>query len=162
MITPPTDSLYKFMTVGGIVLAILSIAFIWTRIESYQERVVDAYTDAAAAKSERDMIGARIDQLKGDVAKTKEDAAKGIATSKERRDMIVDDAKGLLNVIPLNCQRVVATTTKVAELEKYREKLNWMFWLVGTFGCAGLLLAGIGFRLWYVRVQVPLDKQAAA
>jgi hypothetical protein len=57
MIAPPTDSLYKFMTVGGILLFLGSAAFIWTRIESYEERLSDAYTEASVVQYQSEHLG---------------------------------------------------------------------------------------------------------
>ena len=139
-----------------------SLGFIWTTNDRYQERVSDAYTEQSLVEYKRDHLAAEVERLKDRGDALKQSPRENNRVVIEQYDQLASDYKGVRSAVELNCERLVATATKVTELEKYREKLNWIFGFVAFGGLVGLALAIAGFRLWYVRVQVPLDKQAAA
>jgi len=133
--SPPTDNLYKFMALAGIVL-LVAAPFFWTTYRLKQEEHLRAelrWMAEAQPPSEYYLAKVQIEH--------------GETVSLERRQMVerFDYAEKELGRV----------SDEFAALESYKLTVSI---LAATMGTIGLSLAAFGFPLWYVRVQRPLDR----
>ncbi len=129
--TIPTDNLYKFMALTGVVLVIGSFILVWFKAERSQE-LLREYKQGAAlieAKIEIAELSDLLDQ----------ESRKRIGKSSElRREVGVDRAK--LVVIEEELKLIL------------EDKLMYMVFLIVS-QVVGFSLSIVGFKLWYERVQ---------
>lgn len=157
---PPTDNLYKFLAIFGLVVVGFSIYVPLQRLEVYGRSSVQL--EAAYEPI--------IERLKvvGDASRTELECA--INETKKRDGAGVDSSSACDQVIEARsvAERVraelVALQTKIKSLQYDRNFLYGQYRLylyMGLVaGCLGLVLCVAGFWLWYVRVQRFLDAAA--
>ena len=144
----PTDNLYKFLALSGVLLIITSVylfqkAYFFRFHNFYQARIEVADTEPKSQE-----IESRLGTL--------------IAAIDSMDDTVTDrflvekfEALGLLN-------REVSTRHATVQYFKAKEKLfdqgvRKLGYFCLFFGGIGFLLSCSGFYLWYRRVQRPLD-----
>lgn len=164
----PTDSLYKFMAIVGIVLFIVSISLPLIFIVPITERTYEIKTEIDVLNIEvNDLVTKTIILLNrlGITVDGSEDITienyKGIGSI---RDLEVDsdeETQEINQIIKLNTQY----RKKVAELENRNESHKILVDLYrGTrtttniLGYLSIALIAVGFYYWHVRLQVYLDK----
>jgi len=139
--SPPTDNLYKFMALSGVVLLIIA-PFFWAKfyithaertqlaIQMLRELPPPGYFDARAA-------------IEG-----------GLRVSAEQKKLVEK-----YDALRKESSRV---GSEFLFYENFRYVVTGAAIFLGLLGCA---LTYFGFRLWYLRLQKPLDrilkKQAA-
>ncbi len=151
MIQPPTDSIYKFLTVCGLILFALSLAFIYRNLNAYEKRVAEVYGEGEVVKYRHDALLERVDQFGKEIERAVAANAKlglpiPMDSLKHEREQLTSDAQ-------LNCEQIVEQSSKVRELHTYEGLLNWYFRIAGIGAFVGLVLTGFGFSLWYKRDQ---------
>lgn len=128
----PTDNLYKFMALSGLLILILSIAYPTYRTLELEQQ--------------RQMIRGEIKILEGDV-----DLLLKIALANTKVRHKTTDPDFLQAVQHKNTlARIEARGMQLDLLESQIKQYKWLYW-VGFF--IGLLLTVWGFLLWYLRVQ---------
>jgi hypothetical protein len=134
LVSPPTDNLYKFMAISGVVLLIVA-PFFWAQFHiTHAERTRLAIRGLRVLPPDHEYFNskARI----------------------ERGDAVTDEQRKLVE--------------KYDAQREESDRVSSEFWVYQGFsyvvtgaaiflGLLGLVLSGLGFRLWYLRVQKPLD-----
>jgi hypothetical protein len=133
--TPPTDNLYKFMAISGVVLIIVSPIF-WAHFHITQtQRTRLAFETLAESlpPAEYMMAEAKIRNAK-------------VVTEEEKK--LVEKYDALLKESRLAGSEYLA----------YADFTNVVTGVAIVLGTLGVVLSASGFILWYCRVQVPLDR----
>ena len=139
----PTDNLYKFMALSGLVLLTLSAYYPAQRIAELQLKQVNTSTEIALAKLEADEIGKELSYLE----KQKSPDQAVFETLKKRQ---------------LQSQQSVVRIRGLAETQNVLLEQRFRLLVIGSIGLiAGSALSWYGFRLWYARVQRPMDAAVA-
>ena len=132
----PTDNLYKFMAIAGLSIALFSIYLMFTRAEQGTLRVDQLERESTVLLEEENQIELAWERLKekaGPSSKSLEDARNEIKKRKARMHEDVQAAK------------------------RFAELNLWLIKQLRVASIVGVLLAVVGFFLWYFRVQKYLD-----
>jgi hypothetical protein len=147
VLTPPTDNLYKFMAISGLVIAIAGWTLPLLRLSSAEIQVAEANRAIAAAESAE--ARARWLAMEMSIDSVPDDAA---------RSTYLDATERLSDLVALAHIQQVEAKSLVSELRAT--------WILGRISIAlGLAVSIAGFVLWYKRVQKYLDiaiKRSAA
>ncbi|MES1929970.1 hypothetical protein SADO_11969 [Salinisphaera dokdonensis CL-ES53] len=164
----PTDNLYKFMALSGTVIILFSVYYpIHVGFEALEKEVT--------LEEEGKVLDARIDQLyrdlesqfPGALARDSEkrkffdptferEAARdrNDAPTSEGFDEMTVDVLDQLDQLREADIRLEGKIILVRELRRHTNRVEWLSWLTLFIGAG---LAGLGYTLWYTRVQRPLD-----
>ena len=155
MIQPPTDNLYKFLAIFGLVVFGFSWYVPLQRLEDYNREAAKwnaAWGPILVRARELD-DNARED-LQCAIEKTQSAAKK--SSSKDCGEIESKSAQSKMATRDL--ERVMAELRGGREILDYLGKQFTIYRNLGiVFGLGGLMLCVIGFWLWYVRLQKPLD-----
>jgi hypothetical protein len=156
MIQPPTDNLYKFLAIFGLVLIGYSLYIPLQKLQEYGHEVVkwNAAWGPLLVRSLQMYEDDRA-ELVCAIAKASDTAALK-STSKDCTEVAAKSAQTKLNRQEL--ARATAELQGGKGMLDYLEKQYVFYRNLGlATGFIGLLLCGAGFWLWYKRVQKPLD-----
>lgn len=156
MIQPPTDNLYKFLAILGLVVFGFSWYVPLQRLEEHNREV--AKWNAAwgpiigRAQELDDSARAELDCV---IARARGTAARK-STSKDCSEVESKSAQSKLAARDL--ARAMEELRSGKEMLDYLGKQFVIYRNLGiVFGTGGLLSCVVGFWLWYVRLQKPLD-----
>ena len=169
---PPSDSLYKFTAIGGLILVVFSLYVPWKmssdllitmldiELASRKWRLEAKYLDRdmeeikeLQQENERDF-----DELDKILTKSKAFSASQMKGFREReadalrRLKQIEGKRRELELILLQSNN---TVSKVKVLSSDASKLNWISWLTLW---AGATLMVFGFSNWYFKFQVFQDR----
>lgn len=137
----PTDSLYKFLFIAGILLITVSVYL-------YGEHYIQSSDRLGNSSVKLLEIGRELDLLE---IKTKSLKDSGKAASR--------------NSIAINSDRIAATKIQMAslsnEVQSIERRNNIFSLLCSTAIIIGIVLMRKGYNLWYEKLQEPLDKITA-
>ena len=135
----PTDNLYKFIALSGLVLTLFSLIFPWTRMGEIRPKLVEINTQLEILKIESDEIEKELSRLEKMVNPTPEELT---AIIKERKEHRIKNAelKGRFNQVDALVEELF---------------YQWRFLKFGVF--VGFIISFIGFWFWYHFVQKPND-----
>jgi len=176
----PTDNLYKFMALSGLVLIIASyIPFYhgWKAGVDIAEakgegEIIEAETDWA--RKELDILEHQIDTFIARMVELTGISKSEITAALNAGQSLVEISKDLeehqakwqeleaksREHLKLFREQIIKLIRLNANWEVINYRLKTMLWLkrLAQIGAlAGGFLAGLGFRLWYTKLQVPQD-----
>ncbi|MGN6280357.1 hypothetical protein [Frateuria sp.] len=140
--TLPTDNLYKFMALAGIVLMLFSVVYPFQRLQELEIRAIDSRTQLAIVGQRVALLQFQVKAMEKDPAATDE---KILALRSKSTDLGIEALRG------------------VGENKKNEALLSQLRLFAGISlftSLGGLVLAIAGFLLWYLRIQKPSDRQA--
>lgn len=143
MVSPPsipTDNLYKFMAISGLTLVLFSITLTIFRLDRALERSDHLRLEIAALASD-------VDEARTDLTR--------LETIRNPTEVQIRDIRERSRDLNSRNAGAVVRAKIVSRLvDDLHETVRWCFagMIVGT------ILSGVGFRLWYTRVQVFLDR----
>lgn len=147
MINPPTDNLYKFLSVFGLVLIVTSVLGAYQSLHEYAQRSIET----------KAFFEANLTELR---------ATQDRKISILREILHSDDKEKLkrfeseFSLINDNVPIAVREYEKRQELDRLFAKQAEMLTILGIAGLVlGLVCSALGFYLWYYRVQILLDAQ---
>jgi hypothetical protein len=135
----PTDNLYKFLALSGLVMLVLSFTFPRNMVDELELKAVESETNI-------NLLAFDVSVLKDDV-----DAA-------EKKPKLAED--GIQKLSERQRQLEVKTLQVGGERAKLNvlvKQLRFAMSLSIIGSVLGFVLADIGFWLWYMRVQKPAD-----
>lgn len=137
---PATDSLYKFVTLVGVMLGVIGILYPLTKEQELSLRLVQVNGEVAR-------YNIAVGHLKEDLAEARSVLANPIALNKNEVASRVQREDRDLQL------QLAGINEKKAELDELgRQLMTWR--TLGQFGVwIGVMLALTGFALWYRRVQ---------
>lgn len=142
--TLPTDNLYKFIALSGLVILLFSVVYPYKLVTDLELKAVEAGTQVKLLELESAAIEREIYVME----KEKEPARDEVEALRLRHE------QNKINSIKIEGEQERLSVL----LKQLRTAFNSLMFGV-LFGC---VLAYIGFYLWYVRVQRPLDKERKA
>lgn len=172
----PTDNLYKFMALTGIVLVLLSfIPFYYAH--KLKVKTIQLNSEIEILRQQREWLTKDVNDLEAASEKLiqRYDKYDEHAGRKDASDH-VSELTGIKTRIDKKAEEVLKEVSKVQELNRQRfvseaqqrakhKELNYLLIImrVGTFLSIFLFVGGSifaykGFLLWYSRLQIPLDR----
>lgn len=136
----PTDNLYKFVAVAGLILAGYCAFF------AYQH-VLDIKLQKARAETEEDIIRLEIEQIERDVEK--------VNHKKEPSPDEIKEINARIRTAQVQKLRVMGKKNEIDILTTQVLVHFFVFW-AGILG--GLAMSGWGFTQWYYQIQKPHDE----
>ena len=133
------DNLYRSMALWGLILAAASVLCSFYQVYSFNLNSYEGRAQFTVDLKDRERLLAEHESLLK-IEKRSEGGERRLAEVKQQ----------LISVVA----RVDARIEK-ADYEMYISGIYTKFGIAGLL--IGLLSAGLGFRLWYVRVQKPMD-----
>jgi hypothetical protein len=160
--SPPTDNLYKFMALSGLILAFFSYYVPYIIHERLQSRLASAELESKKLTIERDYFKDELDRFdKQEVQPLKAEAelwrTKKVKPSNEEMDVVLKRHDELLDkkrLVDIKNAEVISNYEECRRLARQADRLQLLSYI--TSGLASVL-AFNGFRLWYKKYQVYQD-----
>ena len=174
MINPniPTDNLYKFLALSGLTVFIFGMYIGISTYKEQKKRWLDHYTEYVLIAEELDWIERDLSilesrQKEADIGQpnnlTEEDNKTTIEDIKKTPSKYVEILSANLSKIKDKVKNIsekfISSTHEHTYLEMEDNWVNFIVIASVIISLCGLVVSIIGFRLWYVRVQVHLDKK---
>lgn len=148
MITAPTDSLYKFLAIVGVVMVLWGVIFPWKKSLDYNLKLAELKTEieycslkAKEYETAYKLISNNADQSNGVVNSNNE-------VSIKKRDLYI---KYLESQMPLDKKIQTLSIIKETQIQ---------YKLVGLASVAiGLIITIFGFYFWYTKIQKYVDQE---
>lgn len=134
----PTDNLYKFLAIAGLVLAGYSASYIYNRYIELELQIIRNATEEKILQIEQRQVLDKVNRMKA-----KKD--RGELTEKEFEQTVRDTKDPFIQG-----ERVVGKSKEISLL--YQQLSDSIYSLyVGLYG--GLVMTFFGFVMWYFKVQ---------
>lgn len=158
--TPPTDSLYKYMAITGIVLALVSIpglsflSYLNMHIEKYQsEKFLSDRSEQIIKEAEHCKTELPLETKKCSMLGINVDDSSGSST--EKFDTLITQQKNQLE----------SYKKTIAVVEGLEEHIVWLstsgfIYLFIIIPALSMLLILYGFSRWFKKIQKPKDELA--
>ncbi len=158
MLTPPTDNLYKFLAIFGIIIALSSSAFWWNSAKEFDEFF----------ESNSEYLSTMIDGYEIHIRyiqKAKESLSIHNSVNGDYKLLSKEQNEALEKLL----KEIEILESEITELEKANKSKNLIInsrlekntqaKSIGLFGIIfGLITSALGFYLWYSRTQKYIDK----
>jgi hypothetical protein len=132
----PTDNLYKFIALSGVVLVVAGFYLPWHRAEEIWDRLEQV-------KAESAVLTVDVQYLLDEAKKAKSDSA--------------SDVPALRKTLQELERRKAVQEVKVGSLERLTLNL-WLLYAASlVLTAVGVVMMKKGFKFWYERVQQPMD-----
>ena len=161
----PTDNLYKFIALSGVLITILTIYTLQTRTDSIFEKlyVIELENSKLEVTIEHNEVKIRrLNEIIDNSIKEKNGnihVVNGkllIRYSTEEVKELISDVENYKFQIKLGIAKSKADIKQIETLNNQLEKsFNWSIFII----LIGTVLSVFGFRMWYIKVQKPLDNQ---
>lgn len=160
----PTDNLYKFLALAGMVVFILSNYFSLTRIVQVGDRIIDVEEAQLIFKARQESLKSKSERLHKIIDNSlaeksvhrKEDLEKlEIHYSETEIKELVNQVYEIIDKQGIESAKLQMSLLKVVDLKKLSDKIRNINIIFSAIG--GLMIYN-GFSLWYRRVQKPLDE----
>jgi hypothetical protein len=178
--TVPTDNLYKFTAIVGLLMfaagllvpAYVELEYIKvkTRFDAVENDIDfrlniikdEAEWNRSLHKIISDAREAGINAMPNQTAKERELALAADARAVKEAEAILAEGQRINGQL-LALKHESVPQAEQAALTDYLNVLRHVLhWISGFFVVGGITLASLGFRLWFVRLQNPLDKLVAS
>lgn len=150
----PTDNLYKFIALAGLILLLFSSIYYQVFSRDVLLKNIDLRAEMSRMEKEVEFLREDTDSLKEDKQAIKQDNS----VSQEEQNNVGKNIEGLN-------QRTREAILKTIELERigkgvliYNDQIALLRWSSIIGAITGILLLIIGFYLWYTRIQIYQDK----
>jgi hypothetical protein len=170
--TPPTDSLYKFMAIGGVILMLGGLYISYRLVHDLEERQATTTPIFRAAKAEAEIRAARRQETETELQRVEKGVIgrpcagfKGFEKETIAGDMLASDFAKLHTLIARDKSDWESARRQMAildgKLDVVREsipgvRLNLAMCLI--LGCVGAYYTVKGFHEWRQKIQKPQDE----
>ncbi len=161
----PTDNLYKFLAIAGLIIVGFSMYYTETLLRTLERDNIDIATDLAVGKAEMEFWQSRKEKLenitKNSIAQQqsrhKPDSNKlKLPYSAQELKNIEDETEQLKRDLKITDAKILGKLQKTKQLtSQFKET----FFFVKILIVIGLILTTLGFLLWYLKVQMLLDRK---
>lgn len=151
LMTPPTDSLYKFLAILGLVLAAWAVSFPWKQAYEYELKVAELKCAELQRNIKVEKINTTLDGLKVERARLE----KVNDSEAELKIAAVDKRKQQLYIDKLEAQQPVDEKVEVLKVLSRAQTTYQHVAYAGT--SLGVVLSFVGFICWYFRIQRHID-----
>lgn len=156
MINPPTDSLYKFVAISGLVILIWGVSFPWKKSFDLRVDIAEIQSKIEKAQSKAEPLDSQMEALVDE----RERLSKSMKTKEaEARIVAIDNEKLELYAKLLEIKAPISEKIEVVPvLRDGVTTYSYVGWTAILFGAS---LSGAGFVLWFFRIQRHIDKKIA-
>ncbi|MEH8112314.1 hypothetical protein Q7I18_15370 [Aeromonas veronii] len=156
--SPPTDNLYKFSAISGLLILLFSIAGLvyLTFLLSNYEKATNLHLQSNDAEISIREINCRIDAIKhGHIEK---------CPYREIRRESLEDELNILLAIKRSDESIITEYKRYSELSQpLKENFEWIFntrffWFLLITPSFAIILFILGLSRWYKKVQVPMNE----
>lgn len=160
----PTDNLYKFQALSGVIIVLLSFYVTIDRINEVRLKILESTEEAKIIGAKTSALSERIETLKNIIENTvhrqNDKHTKDITkveityTNSEIKELFIE-------VYEKNLMHKIEQVKNESSIEKakYLHEESKRIFKMGVFASIiGFVMSITGFRWWYFRVQKPLDK----
>lgn len=151
LMTPPTDSLYKFLAILGLVLAAWAISFPWKQAYEYELKVAELKCAELQRNTKIEAINTELARLKV----KRGNLEKSGGSEVELKIAALDKKKQQLYIDKLEAQQPVDEQIEVLKVLNRAQRTYKFIAYGGT--SLGVILSCIGFVCWYSRIQKYID-----
>ncbi|SHO46819.1 hypothetical protein SAMN02745220_01651 [Desulfopila aestuarii DSM 18488] len=148
----PTDNLYKFIAISGLIILLLSIVLPLYWSNDLQSKAIELGTEIAVLQMKNDLLGE-------DVRKVE----KQLSTTENSNGVIGKETKQLHEKSKNDLRSIQFSTIEIKgkiNLQEYYLKMLKKISIYAFLGIViGLILSIYGFKFWYIKLQQPLDLQ---
>lgn len=151
MISPPTDSLYKFIAIAGVVMVIWGSAFSWGKEYEYRLMLADYAADTERVSQHSSALKQKYDLL------VKERAAVDRQASGAKKLLAaIDQKKAEIYVQVIEAGFPI---TKDKQRIEIMSEAMMVYRITGWVSIiAGIFMVLAGFWMWYHRLQKHVDQ----
>lgn len=167
----PTDNLYKFMSIFGLLLFFSSYYFPWIRYTQIQPAIFDLEVEVSISELEHKYLLEDLDSLDNNIQTLEQEVDgldklptenlthKSVGESEIKLNSIKDKLYQLKDLKRNSEKKTIILSNKVNRLEQlgHENKIIGIVFLV--ISTVGFILSVQGLKLWYQRLQGPLDKR---
>ena len=171
----PTDNLYKFTALSGVILIIFSLYYPREKLYETRLKIIDVGYKMKVLEAKRRIISKSIDENSRELKSFNRELNK-IFEKIENRKIKGEDSKTIISDLKkkrsYHLKKHLKADHKLAELELYglkilklqkeTEMLNDIYvsraFISIFINIFGIIMAFIGFKLWYTRVQKCIDR----
>jgi len=140
----PTDNLYKFLAIAGLVIIVLSVVGPWSRYEQLTPKTIEVETQVSTHKRE-------IVSVESAIMRTEEELKK--AKTQKERELLLARAEELQKQ-KRQLQIMISEIAGKRTLLQHLQERVALYFVVGTYSLVfGVIVSIVGFVLWYRRVQ---------
>lgn len=167
---PPTDNLYKFMAIAGVLIFLLSWWPLYLLYDIGRQRIA-LKGDIDVIKIEARYVEALLENVKDELwwERLRDDDTTPGETESKEKERPVDQIKRMYarteevsarnRDVEIKNRQLTAKLDTLEYLSRVYEPLRILA-LIGMF--ASITLAYVGFKFWYTRVQKHLDREYQA
>lgn len=148
----PTDSLYKFLALLGMVLFLARVIVPKILVNRLRDYVNELMIEVAPVKAEIGYLEGEIDDVKN----------QGAPDSEEGFEILRGRMTGMKAKVQELGVKSAIVDAKIRIAEERRREMVWLYVVMVAGGLSGGLLMASGFRLWYDRLQKYQDMIVAA
>jgi hypothetical protein len=150
MFSPPTDSLYKFIAIFGLIILAWGVAFPWQKAQEFKFKLIEIKAEVKANNNISKRINASYQLLIKERNLIKSDDPE-----RDLKEAAIDKRKQEMYIQLIETQLPV--DEKVETLKVVKNSLT-IYKMLGWFSiCAGFILMISGFLLWYKKLQKHID-----
>jgi len=157
---PPTDSLYKFCAIAGLVVVLISVYLPERMVEEFESKASVFILELRKAKVELEFQSKELDSLNKDLTSLRQSLMQKQANksvqekSIERTNQAASAIRQTSKTVELKNAEIMTTEEEIKRLgERTRSAVR-----VGAIGwILGGILAVYGFTNWYRKIQVHQD-----
>ena len=153
----PTDNLYKFFAIAGVVLLVASVTFSTNQVMETENSIAALEEETALLKFDRDTLADDLAALQGDVRELESEVntGAGAAESKlhERATNLLSRVSDMKRVHLDLSRKTAAVQAKSQTIQRLTRQRSWLInqCLVGAG--LGIMMMWSGFALWYFKAQ---------
>lgn len=155
----PTDSLYKFIAITGLIILFFSIAAPFYIHHHARINMININGEIKLLKIDIDLSKQNIGELENKLKERKLKGHKKHSSSFQKDVNIASLFDKTIKVNRTNKIRSAKISTKVKLIENYNELSGLITMLFFVGAPLSIIMIYSGFYFWYVRIQKPLDKK---
>ena len=147
MITPPTDNLYKFVSIFGLIIFLFSIYYPYQKAHDLTFNVYELESEVEYIKFKNKHLKGRVKIIEKRLEKEE-----NLEKAQEIRDDFYKHEIELKKLLVKASENINKAELLLFEVKAY-------MWLGIIGNIFGVLLMWFGFRRWYIYIQKPNDEQ---
>jgi hypothetical protein len=150
----PTDNLYKFITLGGLILTTFCLWLFNSALTGrYEALTLLERANLQVDQSTRIMHDAQVNLAKADENAKQPETQQIPATRKANEDDIARLKTELQDALKKNAEILGENSIQVGQLHRQNELLSLMTIVASAGAAVGVILTMVGFGLWYRKHQ---------
>lgn len=154
MITPPTDSLYKFVAIAGVIMILWGSAFPWNKAYELKLQAVELDGRIQSVSQKAEQLKLQYDKLTSERKaldpKSEDYEIKKEAIKSKKMDLYIQMLESQ-NPTDIDIQKLKV----MHEAQVVYNRVGW------TSLLCGIVFVIFGFAAWYVKIQRHLDMEVS-